>query len=209
MIPGFDNNFSMNFDHLMFADDLILITKASWSAAHYINLCLSIYSRLTSQHPNHSKSQIFIPSWFNRRVAISICSILEITPASYPLTYLGILISPKQLCVQSFNPMIDMIRGLCARWKTFHFFGAAKSVLINTSIISIPTYYLSAYPIPDSVLLKITKIVRNFFFGIKVAMKRASMISFGVALLIKKTKGGLGFRNLAHAKHSLMAKKHV
>lgn len=62
MIPGFNSNLSNNFNHLMYADDLILITQASRKAAHSINLCLDMYSKLTSQCPNLSKSQIYLPT---------------------------------------------------------------------------------------------------------------------------------------------------
>lgn len=163
LIPGFNCNLRSNFNHLMFADNFVLITSITRSAARNINFCLKIYSRLTSQYPNHSKSQIFLPSWFNKRVTTNICSILRLSPASFPLSYLGILISPKRLNGHSFNSMIDKIWGMSARWKTYNLSDAAKAILINSSILSIPTYYLSSYPVLDSALLEISKIVRDFF----------------------------------------------
>ncbi|XP_039133286.1 uncharacterized protein LOC120270351 [Dioscorea cayenensis subsp. rotundata] len=74
--------------------------------------------------------------------------------------------------------MIDKIKNLCSRWKTYKLSSTAKSILINSSILSIPTYYLSAYPVPDSVLQEISS----------------------------KSEGGLGLHNLSYAKTSLMAK---
>lgn len=55
-ILGFNPSLKYNFNHIMYADDLILITLASRRATHNINLCLSIYSNLTGQRPNLSKS---------------------------------------------------------------------------------------------------------------------------------------------------------
>lgn len=43
MLPGFDNRLSQNFNHLMHADDLILVSKASRIVARNIKFCLSIY----------------------------------------------------------------------------------------------------------------------------------------------------------------------
>ncbi|XP_039136968.1 uncharacterized protein LOC120274488 [Dioscorea cayenensis subsp. rotundata] len=204
-IPGFDCNLRLNFNHLLFADDLILITKATRSVARNINLCLSIYSQLTGQYPNHTKSQIFFPSWFNQRVTNSICSILRLPQTSFPLRYLGILISPKKISVHSFKPLIDKIRCLCSRWKNFKLSAAAKSILINSSILSIPTYYLSVYPIPDSVLHEITKLVRDFFWFKGGNGKGIHAVAW-CHITDFKSEGGLGFRNLALVKHSLMAK---
>lgn len=115
-IPGFNHHLRCNFNHLMYADDLVLITHATRAAAKNINLCLSTYSSLTGQHPNLSKSQIFFSSWFNKHVTKRIRSILNLKPASFPFTYLGILISPNKLVAASFKPMVDRIRHTCCRW---------------------------------------------------------------------------------------------
>lgn len=51
-IPGFDSWLDRKFNHLMFADDLILVTRASKQVARNCNLCIDIYSKLTGQNPN-------------------------------------------------------------------------------------------------------------------------------------------------------------
>lgn len=77
MIPSFDNQLSPNFNHHMYADDLVLITQASRRVARNIKLCLHIYSTLPGQHSNLNKYGIFFQVWFNKWVAKSICSILN------------------------------------------------------------------------------------------------------------------------------------
>lgn len=91
----------------MYADDLILVTHASRKAASYINLYLAIYSSLTGQRPNLTKSQIFFPTQCNKHVSSSIYSILNLTPASFPFKYLGILISPNRIAASAFKHMVD------------------------------------------------------------------------------------------------------
>lgn len=49
LIPGFNPYLNYNFNQLMYANDLILITLASRKAARNINICLSIYSNLSGQ----------------------------------------------------------------------------------------------------------------------------------------------------------------
>lgn len=115
MPPGFDLNLSYKFNHLMYADDLVIITKASRSAARNIKLCLEIYTSLTGQNANSSKSTIYLPSWFNSRVTRSIIAILNFPLASFPLTYLGVLISPYKLNTSYFKPMVDRINRTFSR----------------------------------------------------------------------------------------------
>lgn len=164
MILGFDSNLSYNFNHFMYADDLILISHASRKAARNINLCLNIYAWIIGQNANVSKSAIYFPTWFNSRVSKSIYSILRFKISSFPLTYLESLISPKGLGVSYFKTMVDRISHTCSRWKHSKLSLATKSILINSSILAVSTYYLPVYPIPDSILREITKIVRNFFW---------------------------------------------
>lgn len=163
LIPRFNSNLTHDFNHLMYADDLILVTSATRKAAWNINLCLAKYTYLFGQLPNFAKSQIFFPSWCNKYILNRICSILNLTPASYPFKYMGILISHRKIATNSFKPMVDKIHCTCNRWSNCSLSIAAKTILINSTLLSIPTYALSVYSIPKSILSKITKVVRKFF----------------------------------------------
>ncbi|XP_039119935.1 uncharacterized protein LOC120256290 [Dioscorea cayenensis subsp. rotundata] len=207
MIPGFNPNLNHNFNHLMFADDLILVTQASRRAARGINQCLNVYGFLTGQRPNFAKSHIFFPTWCNKHVSSRIRAILNLTQASFPFKYLGILISPKRLAVSTFKPMIDKIRLQCNRWSNFNLSSAAKATLINYSLLSIPTYTLSVYTIPEVVISEITKVVRKFYWCRNGNGKGIHNVNWKT-LNEGKPEGGIGIRNLSLAKSSLMA-KHV
>lgn len=60
-----------------------------------ITFCLNLYTNLSGQKPNLSKSAIYLPSWFNKRVSKSIASILGINIGNFPFTYLGVLSLPS------------------------------------------------------------------------------------------------------------------
>lgn len=77
MIPRFSRSLTYDFNHLMYGDDLILVTTASRKVAMNVKLCLSIYASLTGQSPNSAKSEIFFLAWFNKRVSCSVSSILN------------------------------------------------------------------------------------------------------------------------------------
>ncbi|XP_039115766.1 uncharacterized protein LOC120251270 [Dioscorea cayenensis subsp. rotundata] len=206
-IPGFNPSLAHNFNHLMFTDDLILITRASRSTARNIILCLNLYSSISGQFPNHSKSQIFFPTWCNKHISKRISSILNITSASFPFIYLGILISPNRIAASAFNNMVDRIRRTCNSWSRFHLSPAAKTILINTSLLAVPIYTLSVYPIPDSILNEISRAVRKFFWSRDSNGKGIHNVSWST-INDGKPEGGIGIRNLSLAKYSLKA-KHV
>lgn len=136
------------FNHLIYADDLILVTSASRRASRTINLCLARYSYLTGQRPDLNKFQIFPPHWCNKFIQNKICSILNLCSAVYPFKYLGILISPRKTAATAFRLLVDKIRHTCNRWSNLHLSAAAKTILINSNLLSTPIYILLVYSIP-------------------------------------------------------------
>lgn len=135
MVPGYNVNLSHNFNHLMFADDLILVTNASRLSARNIRLCLNIYQHLTGQKPNLLKSEIFFPSWCNKKISLAISRILGIKVGSFPFTYLGIPISPKKLLVKNFYFLHEKVKNSIQTWNHYTISTVGRVVLINSSIL--------------------------------------------------------------------------
>lgn len=78
---------------------------------------------------------------------------------------LGILASPKRLAISNFTAMLAKIENSISFLRHFRISMAGKTILINSSIMPIPLYYLFVYPIPDSILDAITKAARSFFWS--------------------------------------------
>lgn len=106
-IPVSDAKQSVNFNHLMFTDDLLIVILASRSATKVCKLCLEIYKDLTSQMGNMNKSNVYFPSWVNSRVCKAIMEILEIKIGVFPFKYLGCMIGPKRISKNYFQPLVN------------------------------------------------------------------------------------------------------
>ena len=203
MIPGFDRNFLYNFYHLMYVDDLILVSNASRRTARNIKLCLSIYASFTGQHSNISKYAIYFPDWFNKRVASSIRNILNMEIGHFPFNYLGVLISHKRLA--QFQSMVDKINKILGLWRHSNLSKAGKTVMINSSLMTILIYYMYVYSIPDTILDKISKAARKLLWASGGNGSGIPLVNWKDTTL-SKSDGGLGIRNLRLVKLSLMAK---
>lgn len=101
--------------------------------------------------------------------------------------------------------MVDKIRRPYSRWNNFSLSPAAKATLINSSLLSIPTYNLLVYPIPDSVLSEITKVLRRFFWSHDYNGKGIHKVVRS-SIIEGKPKGAISIRDLSLGKHSLLAK---
>lgn len=77
--------------------------------------------------------------------------------------------------------------------------------MINNSILSIPTYLLSCYLVPETVLDKISKLARSFLWGKGGNHSGTHYLGWSTTTLAE-TEGGLDIRNLKCAKIVLMAK---
>lgn len=101
--------------------------------------------------------------------------------------------------------MVDRISHSCRRWANFRLSSAAKHVLINSSLLSIPMYTFSIYPILDTILSYIIRVVRNLFWAKDCNGKDIHYVAWR-SIIESKAEGGLGVRNIALAKYYLMAK---
>lgn len=148
----------------MYPDDLILVTTTSRKSARNICLCLNLYDQISGKIPNQNKSEVYFPSWYNRRVSARICYILNFKQGKMPFTYLGVLISLKHLAISHFNFMINRLNAAVVDWGKAKMSKAGKAVIINSILMATPTYYLSVYPILDSVLSRISQISTKFLW---------------------------------------------
>ncbi|XP_039135720.1 uncharacterized protein LOC120273142 [Dioscorea cayenensis subsp. rotundata] len=204
-IPGFDVRLTRNINHLMFADDLLIISKASRQSARNILFCLNLYASISGQNPNLNKSALFLPSWFNRKISKSIALILNIKVGNFPFTYLGAPISPFRLPVHQFRSLVNNAEAAISKWNHSPISQAGRITLINSSIFSLPVYFLSIFHLPDSILDSISKLARRFLWGRHGGGQSFHSIGWHVSTL-SKSEGGLGLRNLRNARTALMAK---
>lgn len=191
LILGFSGSLNHNFDHLMYADDLILVTTASRKSARNICFYLNLYAQLSGQKPNQNKLEVFFISWFNRKVSSSICSILNFKHGKTPFTYLVFLISHKQLAISHFSSMIDRLNVVVANWGKANMSKVGKVVLINSVLMAAPIYYLSMYPILDSILTRISQIARKFLWANCENGRGISLVNWNT-VTANKTEVGMG-----------------
>ena len=88
MIPELGSCLSYNFNHRMYVDDLIIITRASRKFAHTCRFCLDLNSKLMGKQLICTNQLYTFLSWLNHRLSRSIRHI-----HGFPCTYLGVSVS--------------------------------------------------------------------------------------------------------------------
>lgn len=91
-------------------------------------------------------------------------------------------------------------------WKEILFSKAGKEILLNAMVQTIPSYSMSCFKLPDSLIKDIQRLIRRFWWSGGLDKKGIPWLHWEV-LCSHKSKGGLGFQSLAEFNQALPAKQ--
>ena len=186
---------ALNITHLMFANDLILFSKAHVPTIHIIKEALEQFSHSADLEANLHKSQIFIggcsPTLHNHCLLAS-----GFQEGALPMKYLGVPITASRLTKLECSTLVEKITARVHIWATRNLSFAGRAMLINGVIFGMFNYWASMFLLPQNVLEKITTICRNYLWGGTDDYSRAPHISWPTTCKGKKF-GGIGTKDFA------------
>ncbi len=104
--------------HLQFADDLLILAKATTTNATTILQCLNSYQSCSGQKINLNKSKIIFSKNTNIRVTREICATLSLKKISPTIKHLGLPMELNRAKSTSFNDIIEKIQSRVSGWKS-------------------------------------------------------------------------------------------
>ncbi|XP_042950267.1 uncharacterized protein LOC122282377 [Carya illinoinensis] len=122
-----------------------------------------------------------------------------------PMTYLGLTLGAPLRAVALWDTMIEKVERRLASWKRMYLSKRSRITLIKSTISNLPTYFLSLFPIPARVTLRIKKLQRDFLWGgigeeFKFHLIRWEQVCRPIS------NGGLGIRKLRIFNRALLGK---
>jgi hypothetical protein len=81
------------------------------------------------------------------------------------MTYLGMPLGASFKSISIWNGFIEKVERRLAGWKKLYLSKGGRVTLIHNTLSSIPTYYLSMFPIPVSVAKKLEWLQREFLWS--------------------------------------------
>ena len=85
--------------------------------------------------------------------------------SSLTLKYLGLPLGAKFKDLSIWNPILERMERRLAGWKRMYLSKGGKVTLIKSSLLSLPTYFLSFLPLSGKVAKHMKKLQRDFLWN--------------------------------------------
>ena len=144
--------------HLFFANDSIILCKASIEECDALQRVLSVYEAALGQQLNRAKTSLFFSSNTLKEVQKEIQSRFGAQVIKQHEKYLGLPLLVGKNKKNSFKEIKVKLAG----WKEKLLLKAGKEILIKAVVQAIPMYSMSCFKIPNSLCDELTSLMRNF-----------------------------------------------
>uniref|UniRef100_A0A2N9GDX6 Reverse transcriptase domain-containing protein n=1 Tax=Fagus sylvatica TaxID=28930 RepID=A0A2N9GDX6_FAGSY len=189
--------------HLLFADDTLIFSDAKPDHIFNLRLLFTWFEAVSGLKINFNKSEMVpvgsVPN-LEDLAGIMGCKIIQL-----PMTYLGLPLGANFKSKSIWDPILEKIERKLSGWQHMYLSKGGRITLIKSTLSSLPTYFMSLFPIPVSVALRIDKIQRDFLWGGMGEGKKFHLVNWSQVCQPLKM-GGLGVRNLLLFNQALLGK---
>ena len=132
-------------------------------------------------------------------------ALLGCSQSHLPMTYLGLPLGAKFKDRAIWNSILERMERRLTRWKQLYFSKGGKITLIKSTLSSLPTYFLSLFPIPVDIAIHIERLRTNFLWGGLDESPKFLLVKWA-QVCSPLQSGGLGIRNLRAFNQALLGK---
>jgi hypothetical protein len=188
---------------LQYADDTILCMEDDIETMKNMKLLLYVYENMSGLKINFDKSEIIMVSSEEQK-ALFYSEMINCATGSWPIKYLGVTVSGSRLHVKDWIPLNEKILKRLDGWQCASLSYGGKLILLNACLSCIPTYAMSMYMLPKTVIKRMDTTRKRFFWQGKTE-KKYHLVKWSV-ITKPKEKGGLGVKYLRKMNISLLCK---
>ena len=207
LLEGFAVNSHTRLDlkisHLLFADDTLIFCGATRDQLIHLKGVLMCFEAVSGLHTNLGKSEI-VPVGTVHGIQ-DLAQLIGGRITTLPLKYLGLPLGAKYKSKEIQNPILEKMERQLVGLKRLYLSKRGRLTLIKSTLSSLPTYFLSLFPISSSVAKRIEKIQRDFLWGGVGEEFKYHLVNWQT-ICTPLQIGGLGVRQTIPFKQALLGK---
>jgi hypothetical protein len=189
---------------IQYADDTILIMKASQRELFTLKGLLESFAQSTGLRVNYRKSCL-VPLNISMEKAQQLAGVFGCKLESLPFTYLGLPMGTTKPRVEHFETLMNKVERRLTATSNF-LTHAGRLQLVNSVLSSLPTYAMCSLQLPVTVLKHIDRARKHCLWrGSDINAKMKPLVAWEKCSKPKK-KGGLGIINLRSQNSALLLK---
>ena len=200
---GSPQNQQVWISHLLFADDTLIFCDADPTQLAHLRSVFLWYEAVSGLRINLGKSEM-VPVGEVHNVE-DLALILGCKVAPLPMKYLGLPLGAPFKAKSIWNPIIKRMEKHLVGWKRLYLSKGGKVTIIKSTLSSLPTYFLSLFPIPAGVAHRLEKIQRDFLWTGMGAETKFHLVSWS-NICEPIQHGGLGVKDLQRFNKALLGK---
>ncbi|KAL9690876.1 hypothetical protein QQ045_011288 [Rhodiola kirilowii] len=194
----------ISLSHLMFADDIIIFSKADLGSLMKIKDALSLFHSWSGLEVNGSKSAIYFGGCGGEDQTI-LSMAVGMQNGQLPFSYLGVMLDGRSLRRIAYDGIITKMTAKIKSWSNRCLSYAGRLVLVKHVLSSISSYWMRVLLFPKFVIKKVTAICRNFLWS-GASSSNKNLVAWK-AVTKPKDEGGLGIKNLIIFNKALLLKQ--
>ena len=181
--------------HFLFADDVLLFTKASLEDLDAISHAFKLYGFLSGQQVNWEKSFIYFGNSVSPHLSATLLRHTNMRCGGDTMTYLGVPLFGGAPRVRHLRPIMDKLISKLDSWSGMSLSYAGRLCLIKSTIMGGLNYYMQVYKWPMELLKTLTSAIYNFLWTGFVHKRKVVVVSKMISCK-SLDDGGLGLRDL-------------
>jgi hypothetical protein len=199
-------NDAPSFNHLLFADDSLVLIKATRESARSLQHVLKLYEVCSGQTINFDKSSIMFSENTKARHKAHVRSALNIRTEAVTEKYLGLPVHVGRSRSKTFEYLKDRIWKKIQGWKERMLSKAGKDILIKACAQAIPTFAMSCFDLTKGLCVEMSMMICRYWWAQQDKENKMYWLSWET-LTKPKSEGGLGFRDLYGFNMAMLARQ--
>ncbi|MBA0664477.1 hypothetical protein Goklo_004466 [Gossypium klotzschianum] len=162
--------------HLFFADDLVIFCKAQLDQAILLDSIISQFYEISGHKISVRKSNIFFSKNIGVNVRNQISQLFRFQEVQNLGTYLGVPLLHDRVTKNALNFVVDKVRQKLQSWDAKKLSLEEKITLAQSTLLSIPNYFMQLLMILKGVYADIERLIRQFIWGCTDGHPKMSLV---------------------------------